>query len=117
MPRAPGSVPEQDALGPLRVLCRNDGPAEGADGAARSAGLDGIARLLDGGRLDPNDASTALLERLPGLGPKRAAAIDAARQRQPFRSLRELERVPGIGPRTRAKLEAWLAVDSERPSG
>ncbi|MEZ4330459.1 MAG: tRNA (adenosine(37)-N6)-threonylcarbamoyltransferase complex ATPase subunit type 1 TsaE [Myxococcota bacterium] len=115
MPLAPGAPPERDALGPLRVVCLRDLPVD--DEAGRVSGRDGIAHLLDGGRVDPNDVSVQLLERLPGIGPKRAAAIDATRRRRPFRSLRELERVPGIGPRTRMKLEAWLAVDSEGASG
>ena len=83
----------------------------------RAAGLAGIARLLDGRKLDPNTAPRALLENLPGIGPGRAAAIVAERERSPFGSTGELERVPGIGPKTREKLEPFLEVDSGGPPG
>lgn len=107
----------RDALGPLRVVCVSAPTVEARGDGAAAGELEGMARLLDGGRVDPNDASLRLLESLPGIGPGRAAAIDEARRHAPFRHLSELERVPGIGPKTRAKLEAWLAVDSETPSG
>ncbi|MFO0687396.1 MAG: tRNA (adenosine(37)-N6)-threonylcarbamoyltransferase complex ATPase subunit type 1 TsaE [Myxococcota bacterium] len=103
-----------DALGPLRVRCLDEASASGEGGAP---GLEGIARLLDGGRIDPNSAPRPLLESLPGIGPGRAAAIEAERARAPFRSLRDLERVPGIGPKTRAGLEPFLAVDSGETPG
>jgi competence protein ComEA len=76
-----------------------------------------MARLLDGGQVDPNTASLRLLESLPGIGPARAEAIVRERARQPFASTRALERVPGIGPRTREKLEPFLAVDPEADAG
>lgn len=106
-----------DGLGPLRVRCIGEPRGGRPDGGLVQAPLEGMARLLDGGRVDPNDASLRLLESLPGIGPARAAAIDEARRRAPFRCLRDLEGVPGIGPKTRAKLEAWLAVDPETPPG
>lgn len=101
-----------DALGDVAVAC----------GAPFSTGelqrpLEGIARLLDGDRIDPNRAAPALLANLPGIGPGRAEAIAEARALRPFDSIRALERVSGIGPRTREKLEPFLAVDSEGPSG
>jgi DNA uptake protein ComE-like DNA-binding protein len=104
--------PEWDALGGVAVGCAPTGPE-----AAQESGLEGIARLLDGGRIDPNTASQALLENLPGVGPGRSAAILEARERSPFETTRALERVPGIGPRTREKLEPFLAVDSKAPPG
>lgn len=112
-------VDARDALGPLAVAC---GDPIGARVAAPSArpgtpALDGIAQLLDGGVLDPNTATAALLAQLPGLGAARAAAIVETRARSPFVSLEDLERVPGIGPKTRAGLEPFLAVDSKRRPG
>lgn len=70
----------------------------------------GVARLLFGGRLDPNRATAAQLRTLPGLGPSRVEALLAHRARTPFATVADLERVPGIGPVTRARLERWLAV-------
>lgn len=111
-----GATVERDALGPLRVVCAE---VVAAPGTLRrdEGGLEGMARLLDGGRLDPNEAPQRLLENLPGIGAGRAEAIVLERERAPFASIRELERVAGIGPRIREKLEPWLAVDSEGPPG
>lgn len=104
--------PARDALGDVAVVC-----AEQAEHPENAAGLEGLARLLDGRKLAPNTASQALLENLPGIGPGRAAAIVAERARSPFRSTGDLERVRGIGPKTRAGLEPFLEVDSGGPPG
>ncbi len=104
--------PLRDELGDLAVVCAAQQAHRGG-----AAGLEGIARLLDGRAIDPNTAPRALLENLPGIGPGRAAAIVAERARSPFGSTGELERVPGIGPKTREKLEPFLEVDSEGPPG
>lgn len=99
-----------DGLGDVAVVCRAE-----FEGAAPEHALTGMARLLDGGRIDPNEATQALLENLPGIGPGRARAVLEARERRPFDSVRDVERVPGIGPRTREKLEPFLRVDSPPP--
>jgi tRNA threonylcarbamoyladenosine biosynthesis protein TsaE len=94
-----------DGLGPLQVRCAGDRHLAGGGEA-----LSGIARLLDGGRIDANSAPRRLLENLPGVGASRADAIVEARASRPFGSIHELERVPGIGPATRAKLEPFLSA-------
>lgn len=64
-----------------------------------------------GGPLDLNRATAEDLQRLPGIGPKRAAQILALRQaRGRFRSVDELLEVPGIGPKTLARLRPQLRV-------
>ena len=73
--------------------------------------VEGPARLLFGGRLDPNRATPEALALVPGIGPRRAAAIVAAREEQPFEQIADLERVRGIGPRSVARWRAWLSVD------
>lgn len=51
----------------------------------------------DAALIDPNAASLAELERLPGIGAARARAIAAFRDSAgPFRSLDDLKRVPGV---------------------
>lgn len=108
-PRCEALVPlESDALGTLRARCV---PANAED----ASGLEGIARLLDGGRIDLNQASASLLESLPEIGPVRAAAIVRARREVAFSSLEDLERVSGIGPKTRMRVERWSFVT--RPEG
>jgi len=72
--------------------------------------LRGPARLLFGLALDANTADAAALESLPGIGPGRAGAIVAARERAPFRRLEDRLTVPGIGPRTLAGLAGHLEV-------
>ena len=72
--------------------------------------LRGPARLLFGLRLDPNRADARALEVLPGIGPARAAAIVAERERAPFRELAQLRRVKGIGPVTLRRISPFLEV-------
>lgn len=86
------------------VRCDGAGPA-----------LRGPARLLFGLRLDPNRADSRALESLPGIGPVRAAAIVAERERRPFRDVSELQRVQGIGPVTLRRVQSWLEVGSQAP--
>jgi len=94
---------ESDALGTLRARC---GSAESRE----VAGLSGIARLLDGGAIDLNQASVSLLQSLPEIGPVRAAAIVRARDEAAFSSVEDLERVSGIGSKTRMRVERWVFV-------
>ncbi len=58
-----------------------------------------------------NTATLSELDRLPGIGPTRAAAILQERQaRGPFASVEELSRVPGLGPAAIARLRDRVAV-------
>ncbi|GDX81232.1 hypothetical protein LBMAG42_30430 [Deltaproteobacteria bacterium] len=54
-----------------------------------------------GRKVSLNGASAAELEGLPGVGPKLAERIIAAR---PFRSVRDLDRVRGVGAKSLARL-------------
>lgn len=70
-------------------------------------------------RINPNNASTASLVRLPQIGPSRAAAIIAYREsisrddssRAAFRSCDDLQKVKGIGPKTVENLRKWLKFE------
>ena len=55
-------------------------------------------------RVNLNTATQAELEALPGVGPKSALRIIAAREQKPFASLADLDRVPGIGPKQLERL-------------
>jgi DNA uptake protein ComE-like DNA-binding protein len=57
--------------------------------------------------LDPNTATNAQLEALPGVGPTLARRIMAAR---PFARLDDLRRVRGIGERTLARVRDRLRI-------
>lgn len=65
--------------------------------------------------LDLGRATAADLERLPGVGPKRAQAILALRARRPFRRVRDLLRVRGIGPKSLARLRPLVRVGPAAP--
>ncbi len=68
-----------------------------------------------GATLDLNRANAKELEGLPGIGPKRALAIIALRDRLGgFRRARDLMRVRGIGYRSLKRLEP-LVVIGPRP--
>ena len=70
-------------------------------------------------RINPNNASTASLVRLPQIGSSRAAAIIAYREsisrsansRAAFRSCDDLRKVKGIGPKTVKNLREWLKFE------
>ena len=84
---------------------------------APSAHRDSAARLP--GAINPNRASVASLTRLPGVGPARAGAIVAYRERvsfahpgaPAFSSAPDLLNVPGMGPATVNGIQMWLAFD------
>ncbi|MEL6189803.1 MAG: helix-hairpin-helix domain-containing protein, partial [Myxococcota bacterium] len=64
--------------------------------------------------LDLNRATPAELEALPGIGPSRAQAIVAQRERRPFRRVAELVRIRGIGRKTLRRLRKHLVVRRHR---
>ncbi len=71
---------------------------ESAPGGTRGGG--------SGTPVDINSASTAELERLPGIGPALAGRIvEYRRANGPFRNFDDLEKVSGIGPSLRSRLE------------
>ncbi len=61
------------------------------------------------GGIDPDEASGAELERLPGIGPSLASRIVADRALHgPYRSPEALMRVSGIGPRILDRIRSHL---------
>jgi competence protein ComEA len=62
--------------------------------------------------VDLNRASRQQLQTLPGIGPKMADAILAARAGKPFASVEDLRRVKGIGPKTLERLRPHIRVES-----
>lgn len=63
--------------------------------------------------INPNTAGVASLVRLPGIGPKRAAAIVRCRENDSegkvrFEEAADLQIVKGIGPKTVEKIKNWL---------
>jgi competence protein ComEA len=79
-------------------------------GDARKAA--GKKEIPPGERINVNEASAVELQRLPGIGPKRAQQIIDERQKRPFTQIEELRRVPGIGPKTMDKLRPHVTVEN-----
>ena len=62
------------------------------------------------GACNINAADATQLALLPGVGPVRARAIIAHRQKTPFRTADELVKVKGIGRKTFARLRPYVTV-------
>jgi competence protein ComEA len=106
---AGGTTPkaELSLLNPAQVLTDGEQvrvPSKEAPSSAVSGGAGSSSKpaLPNGERINLNTASAAQLEALPGVGPKMAARIIAAR---PLGSLKDLDAVSGIGPSMLKKLE------------
>ncbi len=83
--------------------------------AAGPALADGKA-LAPGERIDLNRAPVVELMRLPGIGEKKAQAIVALRQRQPFRRPEDVLAVKGLGPKWLRKVKANVVVGAATAS-
>ncbi len=69
--------------------------------------------------VNPNTASSGSLQRLPGIGPARAAAIIAHRQDHgpvAFHKPADLAAIKGIGPATVRNVESHLKFDRHIPT-
>lgn len=73
---------------------------------------DSVSAVLPDGRIVLNLASAGELTKLPGIGPKRAEAILALRQRLGrFRRVEDLLRVKGIGRKMLERLRPAIVLD------
>ena len=61
-------------------------------------------------RININEAGLADLVRLPGIGPSRAQAIIAEREKRRFRRVEDIMRVPGIGRKTFGRIRTSIRV-------
>jgi len=77
---------------------------------AAAPALAGGKALSPGERIDLNRAPVVELMRLPGIGEKKARAIVALRQRQPFRRVEDVLAVKGLGPAWLEKVKAKVTV-------
>ena len=76
----------------------------------QASAQDDDAQSQSASRVDLNTATEAELVALPGIGPSKAQAIIARRERRPFRRIEELMRVRGIGRATFRQLRERLTV-------
>jgi competence protein ComEA len=87
------------------------GQAHGADGGASGSAPDAAPVP----QVNLNTATVAELQGLPGVGPSRAEAIVAYRERRPFRRIEELMRIRGIGRKTFRRLRPMLTLEPPAP--
>ena len=84
------------------------GNASGPDPISKAP----TANAPAGSKIDLNTADAALLDTLPGIGPKTAQDIIAYRSKSPFTSVDDLDNVPGIGPKKLETLRPLVTVGS-----
>jgi competence ComEA-like helix-hairpin-helix protein len=108
------AFPHGDSLTPT-----GDSQLEALMGQSRSLQEEEANRsrpLAPGERIDPNRATQSDLDRLPGVGPATAAAIESNRdQLGGFHEKEDLLRVPGIGPAKLEKMAAFLDFSAGVP--
>jgi competence protein ComEA len=86
-------------------------PSSAPSGFAAGSGVGGSAAGVSGAPVDLNTATTADLDRLPGVGPVLADRILAWRtQHGRFSQVEELGEVPGIGDKLLARLTPLVRV-------
>jgi len=72
----------------------------------------GLKSKTPGSVIDPNRASQADLETLPGIGPVLARRImDYRRVHGPYRKIADLRKVSGIGPKKLEKIKPYLTIN------
>lgn len=102
-PAASGIAPATQAPAPQQPATAAESP-----GAPPS---EPVQKLEAGRTLDVNTATAEQLQLLPGIGPSRAAAIIAERERNgPYRTVEDLARVRGIGPVTVENLRPYVRI-------
>ncbi len=105
---------QRAAPAPYQVQVSQNAPAEEEkEETSRGlpAGEERPDSLLEGEVIDLNEADVYDLQRLPGIGEKRAQAIVEYREEHgPFQSVEDLGLVPGIGEGILAGLMEYAAV-------
>jgi len=86
------------------------GPARATAASAPSAAARLPAPAAVQGSCNLNTADATQLALLPGIGPVRAQAIIAHRQKQAFKTVEDLVKVKGIGRKTFARLRPYVTV-------
>ena len=103
----------QSAAQPYTVTVSQSAPEASSAPAASASEEEKPDSLLEGEVIDVNSAPAEDLQRLPGIGEKRAQAIVAWREEHgPFQSVDELIQVSGIGEKLLAGLRDYATVGS-----
>lgn len=78
--------------------------------AATSPTEQGPPTPAEDSRININKADVEELIELPGIGPSRARAIVAEREKRRFRRVEDIMRVPGIGRKTFVRIRSGIRV-------
>ena len=94
----------------VAALCAlNVGHALAAEGGAAPP-QQGPPSVEQDSRININEAGADVLVLLPGIGPSRAQAIIAEREKRRFRRVEDIIRVPGIGRKTFSRIRHSIRV-------
>jgi len=85
-------------------------PATALAGGEAAASDQGPPSVEQDHRVNINEAGSEELVQLPGVGPARAQAIIAEREKRRFRRIEDILRVPGIGRKTFDRLRHSIRV-------
>jgi competence protein ComEA len=85
------------------------GPASASDGGLGPP-EQGPPSVEQDSRININEAGPEELVQLPGIGPSRAQAIIAEREKRRFRRIEDIIRVPGIGRKTFGRIRHSIRV-------
>ena len=89
-------------------------PPIAEEASSREDDSSGPDSLLPGERIDINSADVYDLQRLPGIGEKRARDIITYREEHgPFQTVDQLDEVSGIGPGILEALREYAAVEDK----
>lgn len=97
---------------PRSCACPRAAPTIVARAAVPAVAVPSAAAVSSGDppvRVAINTATPDELQTLPGVGPRKAERILAARSTRPFRRPSDLRRVPGFGPKTIVRLAPLLS--------
>jgi competence protein ComEA len=94
----------------LLIPSRDDAPSTAGGQPGDTAASGSSAGTVDGGLIDLNRATTAELERLPGIGPVTAGKIITAREERPYAAVDDLRARKIVGAATFEKIRHLVAV-------
>lgn len=93
----------------LALVALSAGPAQALDGGVGPP-VQGPPTVEQDARININEAGPEELVKLPGIGPSRAEAILAEREKRRFRRIEDIIRVPGIGRKTFGRIRHSIRV-------
>lgn len=98
------------AVSVLLMLFALHGGAKAAEDGGAGPPSQGPPTAEQDTRININEAGMDALVQLPGIGPSRAQAIVAEREKRRFRRVEDIMRVPGIGRKTFSRIRQSIRV-------